>query len=199
MSCIETSLQHARDFVFRALLSLDSLQRLEDKGVYLRESHRRLGRFLGELSFAEFSASITDGAEQMSRIYVAFFCFENSARELVSQRLRDAHGETWWDTRVPPNIRSKVENRKRAETRNKWHQPRSKTDINYADFGDMPGIIVNNWEDFEDIFDSQAWVKTRFSDLEKSRNVIAHNNVLEDGEIERIRLYLQDWARIVGL
>jgi hypothetical protein len=35
--------------------------------------------------------------------------------------------------------------------------------------------------------------------MEKSRNVIVHNNVLEDAEIERIRLYLQDWARIVGL
>lgn len=60
--------------------------------------------------------------------------------------------------------------------------------MNYADFGDMPGIIINNRADFEDIFDSQDWVKTRFSDLEKSRNVIAQNNVLEDGEVERIRL-----------
>ena len=41
--------------------------------------------------------------------------------------------------------------------------------------------------------------KARFSDMEKSRNAIAHNNVLEDPEIERIRLYLQDWARIAGL
>ena len=199
MSHVETSLERARDFVFRALLSLDSLQRLEDKGVYLRESHRRLGRFLGELSFAEFSVAIQDGGERMSRIYVAFFCFENSARELVSQRLRDAYGENWWDTRVPAKIREKVKNRRSEETRNKWHQPRSRADINYADFGDMPGIILNSWENFEDIFDSQGWVKTRFSELEKSRNVIAHNNVLEDGEVERIRLYLQDWARIVGL
>jgi hypothetical protein len=55
------------------------------------------------------------------------------------------------------------------------------------------------WIQFEDIFDSQDWVKARFGDMEKSRNVIAHNNVLEDQEIERIRLYLQDWARIAGL
>ena len=63
----------------------------------------------------------------------------------------------------------------------------------------MPGIILNNWAHFEDLFDSQDWVKVRFGDMEKSRNVIAHNNVLEDAELERTRLYLQDWARIAGL
>lgn len=188
-----------RDFVFRGMLALDSLQQLESTGVYLRDSHRRFGKALAELSFAEFSPQIQDGAEKMSRLYIAFFCFENSARELVSQKLRDAHSASWWDSRVPPNIKNKVDNRKKEEERNKWHRPRSRDPINYTDFGDMPGIILNNWTDFTDLFDSQEWVKTRFSDMEKSRNVIAHNNVLEDTEIDRIRLYLQDWGRIVGL
>ena len=188
-----------RDFVFRGLLCLDSLESLEHTGVYLRDSHRRLGRSLADLSFAEFSPQILDGAEKMSRLYVAFFCFENSVREFVAQRMRDAHGETWWDTKVPPPIRKKVADRKAQEQKNKWHQPRSKANINYADFGDMPGIILNNWPDFDGFFDSQEWVKSRFGDMEKSRNVIAHNNVLEEADIDRIRLYLQDWARIVGL
>jgi len=135
----------------------------------------------------------------MSRLYVAFFCFENSVRELVAQKLRDAYGDTRWDTNVPVQIRNKVESRKKQEEKNKWHQPRSRASINYTDFGDMPGIILNNWSLFEDLFDSPEWVKPRFGDMEKSRNVIAHNNVLEDAELERIRLYLQDWARIAGL
>ncbi len=63
----------------------------------------------------------------------------------------------------------------------------------------MPGIILNNWSDFEQLFDTPEWVRSRFGDMERSRNVIAHNDVLEDTEIDRIRLYLQDWARIVGL
>jgi hypothetical protein len=69
-----------------------------------------------------------------------------------------------------------------ATTTRTWDQPRGRHDVN-----------------FEDLFDSQDWVKSRFADLENSRNVIAHNNVLEASEIERIRLYLRDWARIVGL
>lgn len=189
----------ARDFVFRAILCLNSLQQLEHTGVYLRDTHKKLGRALSDLSFAEFSAQIQDGAEKMSRMYVAFFCFENSVRELVAQVLRDAHGDNWWETKVPVGIRNKVDSRKKQEEKNKWHQPRSRNNINYADFGDMPGIILNNWDDFDELFDTPEWVKSRFSDMEKSRNVIAHNNVLEDAEIERIRLYLQDWARVVGL
>ena len=192
-------LNEAKNFVFRALLCLDELRAQEPAGVYLRDSHRRLGRALSELSFAEFSPQIQDDAEKMSRMYVAFFCFENSAREFISQKLRDAHGDAWWTTQVPEKIRQKVDARKAQEAKNKWHQPRSRSEINYVDFGDMPGIILNNWDDFSDLFDSQDWVKSRFADLEKSRNVIAHNNVLEEGEIDRIRMYLRDWARIVGL
>jgi len=193
------ALNRAKSFVFRGLLSLDSLRQLEHMGVYLRDTHKRLGAALADLTFAEFSVQIRDGAEKMARLYVAFFCFENSVRELVAQKLRDAYGDNWWSSQVPATIKNKVENRREKEKKNKWHQPRSRADINYTDFGDMPGIILNNWTEFEDIFDSQEWVKARFGDMEKSRNVIAHNNVLEDAEIERIRLYLQDWARIAGL
>lgn len=191
--------ERVRDFVFRGLLCLDSLQSLEHTGVYLSDNQRRLGRSLSDLSFAEFSAPIVDGAEKMARLYVAFFCFENSVRELVAQVMRDAHGIAWWDAKVSPTIKKKVSDRKAQEAKNKWHQPRSRAEINYTDFGDMPGIILNNWADFDDLFDTQEWVKSRFGDMEKSRNVIAHNNVLEEAEIDRIRLYLQDWARIVGL
>lgn len=188
-----------RLFMMKGLQAVDAIDQLEHLSVYTSTSRHRLGKILSELSFAEFSLEIQNGAEKMSRLYVAFYCFENSARELIAQTMHDAHGDKWWDTKVPANIKSKVANRMEQETKNKWHQPRSRQNIDYTDFGDMPGIIVNNWVDFEDLFDSQEWVKTRFSDMEKSRNVIAHNNELMDTEVERIKLYLRDWARIAGL
>jgi len=181
------------------MLCIDDLLKLEQSGVYIRDSDRRFGRTLSLISFAEFSATIQDGAEKMSRLYMAFFCFENSARELIAQIMRDSHGDDWWEQKVPNAIKTKVKGRKEQEDKNKWHQARSRNNIDYTDFGDMPGIILNNWSNFENLFDSQEWVKSRFADLEKSRNVIAHNNVLEASEIDRIKLYLQDWARIIGL
>ena len=53
----------------------------------------------------------------MVRCVLAFFCFEKSARELVTQRLRDAHGEDWWITQVPEKIRQKIDARKSQEQR----------------------------------------------------------------------------------
>lgn len=167
----ESGLDHAKSFVFRGLLCLDDLQALEPSGVYIRDSHRRLGRALSELSFAEFSPQIQDDAEKMARRFVALFGFENSARELISQRLRDKHGATWWTSHVPENIRQKVEAKKAQEQKNKWHQPRGRHDVNYIDFGDMPGIILENWADFEDLFDSQDWVKSRAGCYPRSKTL----------------------------
>jgi hypothetical protein len=38
----------------------------------------------------------------------------------------------------------------------------------------------------------------RLAELEASRNIIAHSNVLEEREMTRLRLYVQDWLRQVG-
>ena len=59
-------------------------------------------------------------------------------------------------------------------------------------------MVTNNWELFEDLFPDQDWVRTRLSDLELSRNVIAHNGVLNGREMTRITLYLKDWVMQVG-
>jgi hypothetical protein len=70
--------------------------------------------------------------------------------------------------------------------------------VNYTDFGDLALILQQNWADFADLFPDQNWITARLRELEQSRNVIAHNNVLEDREIDRIRMYLADWIRQVG-
>ena len=59
-------------------------------------------------------------------------------------------------------------------------------------------LIISHWQDFEDLMPDQNWVSSRLDELEASRNIIAHSNVLEDREIERMRLYLEDWTRQVG-
>jgi Swt1-like HEPN len=71
-------------------------------------------------------------------------------------------------------------------------------EIYYTDFGDLASLIRNNWEDFEDLFPDVNWVITRFSELEASRNIVAHNNSLDKNEVDRIKIYLVDWLRQVG-
>jgi len=59
-------------------------------------------------------------------------------------------------------------------------------------------LIQTHWEHFDDLFPDQNWIVSRLDELEVSRNVIAHGNLLDDRELGRIHLYLQDWVRQVG-
>ncbi len=129
--------------------------------------------------------------------YLAFFCLENSARELISERMAERHGTDWWD-KVSRSIRERVEGRQNKEGKDRWHMKRGATHIYYTDFGDLKSIIQLNWGDFEDLFPDVNWVIMRFTELEASRNIVAHNNVLEKHEIDRIKMYLVDWVRQVG-
>lgn len=137
-------------------------------------------------------------AKKMSEVYVLFHSLENSARNLIRSRLESAHGEDWWNQVKTHDMEKKVRDRIKEEERNKWHQPRGRHALNYLDFGDLKDLICNGWPYFKDIFPDQHWVVARLSELEKSRNVVAHNNVLADTEISRLQLYFGDWCRQVG-
>ncbi|OGZ07739.1 MAG: hypothetical protein A3C93_06645 [Candidatus Lloydbacteria bacterium RIFCSPHIGHO2_02_FULL_54_17] len=134
----------------------------------------------------------------MAGVYMAFYCFENSARDLIKERLKERVGTEWWKKSVASKIREKVKTRKNKDSKNKWHAPRALDEISYMDFGDMADIICSQWEHFQDLFPSQDWVRTRIGDLEQSRNAIAHNNVLSERDINRIKMYLDDWVKQVG-
>jgi hypothetical protein len=133
--------------------------------------------------------------KDMSEVYVLIRCLENSARNFIRSRLENAHGANWWDQVKTRDMERKVQDRIREEQRNKWHQPRGSHPLNYLDFGDLKDLICNSWAYFKDAFPDQLWVASRLTELEKSRNVIAHNNILADTEIGRIRLYFGDWCR----
>jgi hypothetical protein len=95
-------------------------------------------------------------------------------------------------------MKKQVDDRKKKEGSNRWHVERGAHEINYTNFGDLKHLIVNQWSVFEDLFPDQNWISTRLDELEASRNIIAHANVLDEREITRIRLYAQDWLRQVG-
>jgi hypothetical protein len=130
--------------------------------------------------------------------YVAFFCLENAVRELVVDRLLENHGPDWWSSRVSSGIREKVQKRRETEGHNRWHISRGAGEIYYTDLGDLRAIMQANWTDFADLFPDQNWLISRLTELEASRNIIAHMNALDAREEGRIRLYVQDWIRQVG-
>jgi Swt1-like HEPN len=188
-----------QNFVFRGLLLHSTFDEFEGTEVAFgpaRDADEEDRD--GDISLEDFSAAIRLQAVKMAAVYQAFFCFENSVRELVEERLKEQMGTDWWQKGTTVPIRNRVDGRKTKERSNRWHGPRGEREIDYADFGDLALIITNNWDMFEDLFPDQDWVRTRLSDLEMSRNVMAHNGVLTGREITRITLYLKDWVMQVG-
>lgn len=186
-----------RSWMFRAITVETVLDELEEVGLAVRATTdpRALQRLV---PLDDFSAAIRSAAMRALPAYLAFFCLENSVRELVAERLAERYGGTWWDEEATSTLRSKVLERQTKEGRNRWHVRRGEHEIYYTDFGDLKGLIQKHWELFDDLFPDQSWVITRLDELEASRNIIAHSNVLDDRELARIRLYMQDWTRQVG-
>jgi hypothetical protein len=192
-----TDLSALRNWMFKGLAVEAALDSVEADGLAVRASSDP-GAIQRAIPLEDFSGPIRRAAMQSLPAYLAFFCLENSVREVVSDRLSENHGSGWWDTCVSKTIRDKVDSRQQQEGVKRWHVRRGEREIYYTDFGDLRSIIQSNWSDFEDLFSDQNWISTRLDELEASRNIIAHSNVLDDREIGRIRLYMQDWTRQVG-
>lgn len=136
-------------------------------------------------------------ALEMKEIYPIIYIFENSVRNFISSVLTSHYGVNWWDSRVRPKIQDKVKGRMEKEAANRWHGRRGTAPIFYTDINDLLSIIRDNWTDFTDLFSSQSWIESRISDIEMSRNIIAHNNPLDKHDIRRIEVYFEDWVKLL--
>lgn len=183
-------------FVFNAMLAENSLSQLGNQGISVSGSVATPPTIgIDELGF---SPRVLYDAAKMSSVFAAFFSLENSVRELITERLLARKGTDWWTTSVPSKIRQAVEKLKEKENKNRYHAQRSVALIGYTMFGNLAQIVIANWDEFSDLFPDQAWITSRFNDLEMSRNIIMHTGTLPQIEVERIQSIVRDWIRQVG-
>jgi hypothetical protein len=185
-----------KEFIFNGFLLEDSLERLEEDGISVKEGFKITE--VERISDVEFSPKIIFHSAKMSSVFKVFFCLENSVRELIQERLSERYGIEWWELKIPSKIMDSVSKLKEKETENRYHAQRATTNIGYTTFGQLCQIIVHNWEDFSDLFPDQHWINSRFNDLEMSRNIIMHTGILPDIEIDRIESICRDWLKQVG-
>jgi hypothetical protein len=185
-----------KQFVFDAMLAENALAQLSSQGISVGGSAATPP--LISLDELGFSPRILYDSAKMASVFAAFFCLENSVRELITERLLARKGTEWWNTAVPARIKASVEKLREKEADNRYHTPRSVALIGYTMFGNLAQIIIANWDDFSDLFPDQAWVTARFNDLEMSRNIIMHTGLLPQIEIDRIGSIVRDWLRQVG-
>ena len=186
-----------RNWLFRCLSVEDVLDRIEGGGVAVRATSdpRAVQRVL---SLEGFSAEVRRSAMQALPAYLAFFCLENAIRELVSERLTENHGPDWWTECTTSGLQKKVQDRQTRKANNAGMSDAAKPRSSTPTLADLKTLIRENWTDFEDLLPDQHWVTARLDELEASRNIIAHSNVLDKRELDRMKMYLEDWIRQVG-
>lgn len=149
-----------------------------------------------ETYYPQFDAAVRGEASWMSEHYEVFYCLERSIRQLVEQVLRDAKGTDWWETSVSDQIKQNAKTNRESEI-NEAITARSDRMIDYITFGELGQIITGNWAEFADLFNSQKAVTRVFKMLNMLRGPIAHCSPLPDDEIDRLRLAVRDWFRLM--
>jgi hypothetical protein len=188
-----------RDWLFRGLMFESEAERFRLAGIRVGADSRDIERSLLEETLAPFGVEARNEALAMSRLYALIYCFENSVRRLIAQRLLEQQGDDWWTTKVPRKIQEFAESRQQDAQENSWLEGQNKDVLAFLEFGHLADIVTNNWDDFSDLVPTQHWLKQRLEELEKARNFIAHNRLLLPGEYQRIEMYITDWNRMVGL
>lgn len=184
------------DFMFRGLLAKHAIRDMQAAGQ-LRDAATN-AQERGDIDlFAPISESVRSGSIYMQRCFRLLFVMENVVREFVQEVLEEIDKDDWFEKRASAAMKKKVEDRRATEARNQWHTGRNPQPIFYLDFGDLALLIQNHWNEFKDLLPTQSWAVSRLQDAERSRNVIAHTNVLSDEEVVRLEMHVRDWIRQV--
>jgi len=146
--------------------------------------------------YPQFDEYVRKQATEMSRHYQVFFCLEQSIRKMITITMEEAHGATWWDTKVNENITREVDALVQKEVDSGMRQ-RSERMIDYSTFGQLREIIVQNWDVFEQKMTSKGAVSNVMATLNRLRGPIAHCCTMQDDEAERLALTVKDWFNVV--
>lgn len=185
-----------KEFVFNALLTQDTFCSLEKEGISICEA--KDFALISRVVERDFSPRVWHDATNMSSVYTALYCIENTIRNFIVERMSERFGIDWWENKVPKKIKDSVISLKKQEEKNKYHSNRSGSEIGYTMLANLGQIIISNWDDFSDIIPNQAWLTSRMDDLEMSRNIIMHTGTLPDDEIDRIESIVRDLLRQIG-
>ncbi|MBK6494916.1 MAG: hypothetical protein IPG05_07405 [Gemmatimonadetes bacterium] len=148
--------------------------------------------------YPQFEQSVRQEAADMSDHYEVFYCLEQAIRKLITETLEEAEGVEWWaGARVPTDIKESVVGLVKKEKDNGITQ-RSERMIDYTTFGQLSVVITSNWTLFEPILKSKRGVERVMASLNLLRGPIAHCCPMQEDEVDRLRLAVKDWFRMIG-
>lgn len=155
------------------------------------ESERSVKGFI-----AQFSSKVRSNADTMSEYYRLFYMLENDIRRLIDDTLVETHGLDWWETQAPPSAKEECRTNQQRE-QEAGFTSRSDNELDYISFGQLGDIIRANWDLFGGILSNQKALGRVMFALNNLRGPIAHCGVLAEDEIDRLKLAVKDWFRLL--
>ena len=147
-------------------------------------------------SIDQFSTKIRFAADHMSEFYKLFYMLENDIRKMIDDTISETHGAGWWDEHVPNSAKEECRLNQQREAEYGVTN-RSDRELDYISFGQLGDIIRHNWILFGGIVSNQKALGRVMHALNNLRGPIAHCGVLADDEIERLKLTVKDWFRLL--
>lgn len=177
-------------------LIFSELKNLNIEYGYLREGEIQIKVRVNLNNTPLFGQMELEGAQKMSQLYIILHCWENSVRKFIEQNLTEKVGNNWWDITKNNELETKYLDRKSKEEKQKWISPRgTKNPLYYLDWGDLVKIIRKNEQHFISKIPDIKFVELRLEELERLRNIIAHNGMVPDeNDIDRIIVHFNDWC-----
>lgn len=191
-------LDYIRSFGMSGLLITEELKGIEQK-FDIELGHTSKTEAASAVAYyPQFEQAVRAEAAEMSEHYEVFYCLEQAIRKLIVETLEDTAGADWWNSgKIPPAIAASVAGLIQKE-RDNGISPRSDDAIDYTTFGELSVIITSNWDLFESILKSRRAVERVMANLNMLRGPIAHCCPMQEDEVDRLRLAVKDWFRMIG-
>ena len=136
-------------------------------------------------------------ANQASEGYKLFFVFENYLRDFVVETLSKNSSETWWD-KLPTDVQQEIDKHEENEGTKVWMAIGSRDKSALMTYPQILRVIDFCWKDyFQELIRDKALVQEARM-VSHLRNTICHMTPISMEEMDRVKLVIRDWFRVVS-
>lgn len=147
-------------------------------------------------SVAQFSSEVRENALKMAEHYKLFYMLENDIRKMIDDTLGEEYGADWWAEHSPNTAKEECKTNQQRE-QEAGFTSRSDNELDYISFGQLGDIIRHNWPLFGGILSNQKALGRVMFSLNNLRGPIAHCGLLAEDEVDRLKLTVKDWFRLL--
>lgn len=139
---------------------------------------------------------VRTNADRMSEYYKLFYMLENDMRKFIGDTISDEYGPDWWENHSPNSAKEECKANQKRE-REAGVTSRSDSELDYVSFGQLGDIIRENWVLFGGILSNEKALGRVMFSLNTLRGPIAHCGLLAEDEVDRLKLTVKDWFRLL--